>query len=385
MRKTLIIMLLVLFAGSLKANHSSIYNVRLVPQKDAYFEGTTVKIHWDTDITSSSEKVRITLWRQNGIQSTCRIAIDVPITSGVNGYPWKIPGKCTNPHTNQEENLTSTAGGKLKVRVRWMGHPDKGESHYFTIISLAKTIDFAETFVEMERKAKRAFLSNIPIISDVRLVEEDKKRKLYNVVWDTKNIPPNSRFMSVLLKNGRYYCDIRYNMIGGGNNFQVTMGHICQNKPDPVDVEDRVFQIEVALQNRPSVKGVSEMMKLPFYPDFGIKNVIRDKFKSGGLYFHTYKIVVDNHGVKTGPAVKVYLEMMDLDTGDTATLSYDRYYTIAPGNEKSFFFGYRLYHRLINARHQRIKIRVVPITPTREYNPDDNILIAEFDGLTRIR
>ena len=380
MKKFYVIFLLAILSGSLIAG-SPIYNVRIVPKKDVYKVGEAVKIFWDSSLSSQDgEFVRITLWEDFSTQSTCRIDTNVPLSTGSIGYSWTIPGKCTNPHTNQEVDLTKTTN-ELLVKVRWMGHPDKNQSHYFRIKTLVVNPDVAKRVLQ-SKKTLSQNVSKLPYISDVRLVESNKKKMLYKVVWNSKNIPQNSRIKAVLLKDSQYYCDLRYNVLAASNNFEVSMAKLCQNKPDPVSVVAPVFQIELALQNMPSVKAKSQFINLPFYPDFKVNDISRGRTRGVKSYFYFYTIKVGNYGRIKGDPVTVQLKVTDLSTGQFTTLSKGSYF-VDPGTEIRVVIGIDSHHPLLDARNVRAEVTLDPTNRIEEYNEDNNTLVAEFEELEK--
>ncbi len=126
MRKLFLFALLMGFVVSVYAQ--SISNVRLVPSRAAYLSGENVRIYWNYSEISRTEKVKITLWREGGTQSTCLLADDVSISTA--SKSWRVSSTCSNPRTGVREDLLT---GRVKIRVRWKRHPVWGESEYFEI------------------------------------------------------------------------------------------------------------------------------------------------------------------------------------------------------------------------------------------------------------
>ena len=226
----------------------------------------------------------------------------------------------------------------------------------------------------------------VPVIFNVRLVERNRKRKLYDIVWDYKNIDPDSKAKAILLKGGHYYCDIRHNVKISYKSIGISMDRVCQNGLRPQNPTDNDYQIEVALENQPSIKGRTAKLRLPLYPDLRIKDIIRWKekgFHKVSWYFYTIK--VENVGVAS-TSYWIRFKLTDLDTGESVTVE-DGSWGIRPGHEERITIGNRqkTYDPLMLAEHKRVRVEVQVFTRASEYDENNNQLIAEFDGVNRLK
>ena len=229
-------------------------------------------------------------------------------------------------------------------------------------------------------------LGKVPVIFNVRLVERDRKRKLYNVVWDYKNIDSSSKVKALLLKGGHYYCDIRHNVKIIYKSLEISMDRVCQNGVRPQNPTDNDYQIEIALENRPSIKGRTARLRLPLYPDLRIKDIIRWEqkgFHKVSWYFYTIK--VENIGVAS-TSYWIRFKLTDLDTGKSVTVE-DGSWGIRPGHEDRVIIGNtrKTYDPLMLSEHKRVRVEVKVLSRSPEYNKNNNQLIAVFDGVNRIR
>ena len=222
----------------------------------------------------------------------------------------------------------------------------------------------------------------LPTISNVRLVESNRKRKLYDVVWDIANASSDLKGQAILLKNGAYYCDVRSNFPITARKMEISMADICQNRPEPRD-EAPVYQIQVSVKKFPSVKATTKKMRLPIYPDYRITSIERGRQKSGSIYFYYYVLNVKNDGLVKGNPATVRMKIIDLDTHRTAILNSTGNHLLIGDNR--IVFGYRVYDPLINTKHQRVEVIVDPENKIKEYDESNNFISAEFYKLTRIR
>ncbi len=231
-------------------------------------------------------------------------------------------------------------------------------------------------------------LSKVPIIYNVKLVESNKARMLYNVIWDYKNISSNERVKIALLKNNSYYCYIRRNVTVGSKAVGVSMDNICQNKPEPnpADADKKIFKVEVILQNNQNVRGTSEVIELPIYPELKITGISRNKRKGYKSYFYFYTVKVKNVGLKHAKFVWVHLKLTDLDKNKSVTLVSGGY-QIKHGEEMPAVFGITpsTYDPLINAKHEKVEVSLSLSAGVKEYNENDDHLVAEFNDVKRVR
>jgi len=124
-------------------SQKAITNVRLTPYRNTYNSGGMVTISWNYSGISSEDLVKITLWKEGASESSCIVGDNIRISAKQKS--WTIRSYCVNPRTGIKESLTSR---RLKLRVRWKGHPIWGESSWFKINPMLSKLKKAPSTVQ---------------------------------------------------------------------------------------------------------------------------------------------------------------------------------------------------------------------------------------------
>ncbi len=214
----------------------TIFNVRLQPSSSTYQENDRVMIYWDKNRTiPDNAQVRITIWREGGANNICRIAQDVPVTSGQSGFPWTVQATCTNPHSGATEDLTTS---RIKIRVRWQGHQAYGETPLFTV----------------RRRAPGASITVLSPNGGETLQEGDT----FTIRWRSQNVSGNVKIALIVPTSSNVFLDAGTIASSAPNtgSFSWRVGEF--ERPGPAYGTTQQYKIRISSVDNPSVCDVSD-------------------------------------------------------------------------------------------------------------------------------
>ncbi len=206
-------------------------SLELVPSKSVYREGERVTIRWSGRKLPPSAKVRITIWRPGGGINICKIADNVPASSG--RYFWTVPSSCTNPHTGSVEDLTS---GRIKIRVRWQGHQSWMESQLFSV----ETVPSGTLTVQL-----------LPQRPQYRTGEK------VNLKWTSTGLDPSELLTAFFVERGQTQplCKIKADLKASAGAVEISIPENCEDLSThrTVSLLNKTLKVRLAADKNPSL------------------------------------------------------------------------------------------------------------------------------------